>query len=129
MKLVIFGSRPQFIPQSMNLNQQAELIRLAVLKFGLIPTELVTGCAQGIDTAAIVYARSASVPVKAFRPDWDRDGKAAGKIRNKQMAMYADVGLGLQWQDSPGTQHMIEVMKSLRKPCYTVHDGNLDYAF
>ncbi len=129
MKLVIFGSRPQYIPRSMSLNQQAELIALAVSKFQLTPTEVVTGMAQGIDTAAIVYARGASLPIRPFRPDWDSLGKAAGKIRNKQMAMYADAGLGLQWDNSPGTQHMIDVMKSLRKPCYTVHDGNLDYAF
>lgn len=129
MKLVIFGSRPKYIPQSMSLNRQAELIASAVRKFDLSPSEIVTGMAQGIDTAAIVYARSAGLPIRPFRPDWDRDGKAAGKIRNKQMAMYADAGLGLQWGNSPGTQHMIEVMRALRKPCYTVHDGNLDYAF
>lgn len=129
MKLVIFGSRPKYIPQSMSLNQQADLIARAIDKFGLVPSEVVTGMAQGIDTAAIVYARGAGVSIKPFRADWDADGKAAGKIRNKQMAMYADAGLGLQWGNSPGTQHMIEVMRALRKPCYTVHDGELDYAF
>jgi hypothetical protein len=129
MKLVIFGSRPQYIPRSMNLNQQADLIARAIDKFGLVPSEVVTGMAQGIDTAAIVYARRAGLALKGMRADWDNDGKAAGKIRNKQMAMYADAGLGLQWDNSPGTQHMIDVMKSLREPCYTVHDGNLDYAF
>ncbi len=129
MKLVIFGSRPKYIPRSLTLQMQADLIAAAIAKFGLVPSEVVTGMAQGIDTAAIVYARAAGLPIKAFRPNWDDDGKAAGKIRNKQMAMYADVGLGLQWQDSPGTQHMIEIMKSLRKLCYTVNDGNLDYAF
>ncbi len=129
MKLVIFGSRPQYIPRSLTLNMQAEIIARSVIKFGLAPTEIITGMAQGIDTAAIVYARQANIPIKPFRADWDGHGKAAGKIRNKQMAMYADAGLGLQWASSPGTQHMIDVMKSLRKPCYTVHDGNLDYAF
>lgn len=129
MKLVIFGSRPQFIPARLTLQQQADLIANSVRKFDLRPSEIVTGMAQGIDTAAIVYARLAGIPIKPFRPDWDHIGKAAGKIRNKQMAMYADVGLGLQWGNSPGTQHMIEVMRALRKPCYTVHDGELDYAF
>lgn len=128
-RLVIFGSRPKYIPRSMNLNRQVELIRSAVLKFGLIPTEVVTGCAQGIDTAAIVYARSVSVPVKAFRPDWDAEPRAAGFIRNKQMAMYADVGLGFQWQGSSGTQHMIDTMHTLKKLTYVVYDGELDYAF
>ncbi len=129
MKLVIFGSRPKYLPLGFSLSMQVDLIASAVEKFQLVPTEIVTGMAQGIDTAAIIYARNANLKIKPFRPDWDAEPRAAGFIRNKQMAMYADVGLGLQWRDSPGTQHMIEIMKSLRKLCYTVNDGNLDYAF
>ena len=127
MKLVIFGSRPQFCPLS--LNQQVEMIGLAITKFNLSPTEIVTGLAQGIDTAAVVYARNAGLTIKGFRADWDKFGRAAGKIRNKQMAMYADQGLGLQWGDSPGTSHMIDVMHALKKPCFTIHDGAIEYAF
>lgn len=127
MKLVIFGSRPKYCPLS--LNQQVELIQSSIEKFGLTPSEIISGCAQGIDTAAIVYARRVSLPVKPFRADWDTNGRAAGRIRNKLMAMYADAGLGLQWGNSPGTRHMIDVMRALRKPCYTIHDGELDYAF
>lgn len=127
MKLVIFGSRPKYCP--LTLNQQVDLIARAIDKFALVPTEVVSGLAQGIDTAAIVYARNAGLPIKSFRPDWVAEPRAAGFIRNKQMAMYADAGLGLQWGNSSGTQHMIETMRALRKPLYTVHDGNLDYAF
>lgn len=127
MKLVIFGSRPKYCP--LTLNQQVELIAAAVKKFDLNPTEIVSGLAQGIDTAAVVYARLICVSTKGFRPDWDAEPRAACFIRNKQMAMYADAGLGLQWGNSSGTQHMIETMRALRKPLYTVHDGNLDYAF
>lgn len=127
MKLVIFGSRPKYCP--LTLNQQVDLISAAVKKFQLQPSLIVTGLAQGIDTAAVIYAREICLPIKSFRPDWDAEPRAAGFIRNKQMAMYADVGLGLQWGNSSGTQHMIETMRALRKPLYTVHDGNLDYAF
>ena len=127
MKLVIFGSRPKYCP--LTLNQQVSLIEQAMVKFDLRPTEIVTGCAQGIDTAAVIIARSRKITITGFRPDWISEPRAAGFIRNKQMAMYADAGLGLQWGNSSGTQHMIETMRALRKPLYTVHDGNLDYAF
>lgn len=127
MKLVIFGSRPKYCP--LTLNQQVELIHRSLVKFGLFPSEVISGLAQGIDSAAVICARDLGVPVKGFRPDWAAEPRAAGFIRNKQMAMYADAGLGLQWGNSSGTQHMIETMRALRKPLYTVHDGNLDYAF
>lgn len=127
MKLVIFGSRPKYCP--LTLNQQVDLIAAAVKKFNLRPTEVVSGMAQGVDTAAVIYARQTGLVLTPFRPDWDAEPRAAGFIRNKQMAMYADAGLGLQWGNSSGTQHMIETMRALRKPLYTVHDGNLDYAF
>ena len=127
MKLVIFGSRPKYCP--LTLNQQVELIAAAVEKFNLQPTQIVSGLAQGIDTAAVVYARNAGLTLMTFRPDWAAEPRAAGFIRNKQMAMYADAGLGLQWGNSSGTQHMIETMRALGKPLYTVHDGELDYAF
>lgn len=128
-RLVIFGSRPKYIPRSMNLNQQADLIARAIDKFGLVPSEVVTGMAQGIDTAAVMVARRLGVAVKAFRPDWENEPRAAGFIRNKQMAMYADVGLGFQWQGSSGTQHMIDTMHTLKKLTYVVYDGELDLAF
>ena len=127
MKLVIFGSRPQFM--QMTLEQQTDLISRSVRKFDLQPTLIISGMAQGIDSAAILFARRNNLPIKGFSADWNTHGRAAGKIRNKQMAMEADVGLGLQWNGSPGTQHMIECMRALRKLCYTVHDGELDYAF
>ena len=127
VKLVIFGSRPKYCP--LTLNQQVDLIAAAVKKFQLQPSLIVTGLAQGIDTAAVIYARGLGIPIEGFRPDWVAEPRAAGFIRNKQMAMYADAGLGLQWGNSSGTQHMIETMRALRKPLYTVHDGELDYAF
>lgn len=53
-------------------------------------TEVVSGCARGIDTDGEEWARKHGIPVRQFPADWERLGKAAGFIRNRQMAQYAD---------------------------------------
>ena len=53
-------------------------------------TEVVSGGAPGADAAGESWARANNIPVKRFPADWGRHGKAAGPIRNRQMAEYAD---------------------------------------
>lgn len=55
------------------------------------PFEIVSGGAKGIDTIAREYAKLNDIPYTEFPADWNAHGKAAGPIRNKQMAQYADV--------------------------------------
>lgn len=51
--------------------------------------EIVSGTARGADKFGENYAKQMSIPIKQFKPDWDKFGKSAGMIRNKQMAEYA----------------------------------------
>jgi len=53
-------------------------------------TEVVSGGASGIDGDGEVYAKCRRLPCKVFKADWDKHGKAAGPIRNREMAKYAD---------------------------------------
>lgn len=53
-------------------------------------TEVVCGCATGADTCGRLWASLNTVPVATFRPDWRKHGKAAGPMRNAEMAEYAD---------------------------------------
>jgi hypothetical protein len=53
-------------------------------------TEVVSGHAQGADIQGEEWAAERGIPSKLFRPDWNQHGKAAGPIRNRQMAEYAD---------------------------------------
>lgn len=64
------------------------------------------------------YAKCNKIPVKQFPADWDQFGKAAGHIRNKQMAEYADALVAVWDGKSPGTKNMITTMQSLNKPVY-----------
>lgn len=71
-------------------------------------TEVVCGMADGVDTIGLHWATDNDIPVKKFPADWDKYGRAAGRIRNEAMADYADA-LILVWDgESKGSGHMLE---------------------
>jgi hypothetical protein len=71
-------------------------------------TEVVSGGAQGADALGERYAREAGLPLKRFPADWAKNGKAAGPIRNREMAAYAQALIALWDGKSRGTANMIE---------------------
>ena len=84
------------------------------------PTEIVSGCAAGADTLGEKYAQKHGLRVKLFPANWARHQRAAGPIRNEEMAVYAD-GLIAFWDGkSRGTAHMIQSMKNKKKLAYVV---------
>ncbi len=129
MKVLIFGSQQKYLPPGFYISAQVNLISAAIHKFQIYPDEIVTGGDAGIGSAAIMYGVLSNIPIKRFHPDWDKNGRGAGKARDKIMSMYAEVGVGFQWNRSPDAGHVISIMRALRKPYYTVFNGDLDYAF
>ena len=83
MKLIIAGGRNYVLSDN-------DRRRLAHLHIELGFTEIVSGGAMGVDAAGEVFAVANNIPVRRFPADWDKHGKAAGPIRNRQMAEYAD---------------------------------------
>lgn len=77
--------------------------------------EIVSGGAIGADNLGEWYARKNDLQLKVFKPDWDRYSKAAGFIRNVQMADYADMLIAFWDGKSRGTEHMIQTMKRKEK--------------
>jgi hypothetical protein len=80
-------------------------------KFAGEPLEIVSGHGGDVDLAGEDWAARHGVPVKLFPADWDKLGRAAGPIRNRQMAEYAaladDCELLLIWDGkSPGSRSM-----------------------
>ena len=51
---------------------------------------VVSGCAQGADTLGEQYALRHHLKVERYPADWENLGKAAGPIRNEEMAKNAD---------------------------------------
>lgn len=82
------------------------------------PSEIVSGGQHGWNADRKVHlgadyygeqvAKHLDIPVRRFLPDWNTHGKAAGPIRNRQMAEYADGLLAIWDGESRGTANMIE---------------------
>ena len=82
--------------------------------------ECVCGEARGADMLGKLYAQQKGFPVKSFPADWDGHGKAAGYLRNKQMAEYADEAVVFWDGTSRGAKHMIDIMQTTKKPCVII---------
>lgn len=102
MKVIIAGSR--------TINDYS-LVEKAVKNSGFHITEIVSGCARGVDTLAIRYAEFNEIPIKRMPANWDMYKKSAGYRRNAEMATYADALIAIWDRHSSGTVHMINVAK------------------
>jgi hypothetical protein len=102
MKTIIAGSREITDPR---------IVAQVIKDSGFHVTEVVNGGARGVDRLGYAWAMSNKVPVKQFMPDWYKHGKAAGPIRNQEMADYADALIAVWDGKSRGTKNMIELAK------------------
>jgi hypothetical protein len=73
--------------------------------------EIVSGTARGADKLGEHYASLKGHSIAKFPADWDKHGKAAGYLRNKDMADYADCLIAFWDGSSRGTKHMIDLAK------------------
>lgn len=100
MKVVIAGGR-DFEDSSLLFSRMDEFHE----EFQV--SEVVSGGTTGADRLGERWAASKNIPVKKFPALWHIHGRAAGPIRNKQMAQYADAVIVFWDRKSPGTKNMI----------------------
>ncbi len=113
MKTIIAGSRDI---------TNYHIVEKAWYNSGFIMTEVVSGCARGVDKLGEKLGDSLGLPVKRFPADWKTYPKAAGFIRNKQMGDYADALIAIWDGASRGTLSCIELaeVKGLKVYIYRV---------
>jgi hypothetical protein len=99
MKIIIAGGR--------DFDNYLHLLE-AVVKSGFDVTEVVSGGAPGADTLGELFALDLEIPLKRFPADWNRHGRAAGPIRNGEMAEYGDALIAMWDGVSTGTANMIK---------------------
>lgn len=109
MKVIIAGSR--------NIDDYL-LVTQAMQRCGYDVTEVVCGMATGIDRLGEQWAVANNIPVKEMPANWTIHGKAAGPIRNKEMAKYADAAVIIWDGKSPGSRNMINEMIRANKPYF-----------
>ena len=69
---------------------------------------IISGTARGADQLGERYAHERGYDVQQFPANWERDGKAAGYIRNAKMADNADALIAFWDGMSNGTKNMID---------------------
>ena len=71
-------------------------------------TEIVSGGAKGIDSCAADYARTNGLILTEFLPDYQKYGRGAPLIRNKQIVDYADLVIAFWDGKSKGTKFTVD---------------------
>lgn len=103
MRLIIAGSR--------TATRADVLAAIEASNAGEGIAEVVCGDAPGADTEGALWADAKGIPVRHFPADWKRWGKAAGPMRNEEMAQNADALLAIWDGQSKGTAHMIHMAR------------------
>lgn len=118
MKLAIIGSRTFDNHELMN----EEMSRYLDTGYGeFICREIVSGGAAGADTLGAEFAKAYRLDLKVFLPDWDKHGKSAGFIRNKEIIDYCDEVLAFWDGKSKGTANSIELAAKAKKPTTIIY--------
>lgn len=106
MKVAIVGSR-----------DFSDLALVREYISGLHPyDQVVSGGARGVDLYAEQCAIFFGLDVVSFPADWEKHGKSAGFIRNKQIVDYADRIVAFWDGKSRGTAHTIDLARKAGKP-------------
>ena len=101
MKLAIIGSRTFTDKKTFDA-----LMNEAIELWGM-PEEVVSGGAWGADKLGERWALSRGIKVTIFRPEWNKYGRSAGPIRNRDIIATATHVLAFPSRKGKGTQHSI----------------------
>lgn len=106
MRIIIAGSRTF---------RNRRLVDETMEKYKAEVTAICCGGARGADALGREWALENGVEVLEFPAQWDLYGKAAGPLRNYEMAQAADFLVAFWDGKSRGTKNMIESMRRLGK--------------
>jgi hypothetical protein len=84
--------------------------------------EIVSGGARGVDTFAEEQACADGRLVTVFYADWDRVGKAAGMMRNTEIATYCSACVAFIYGPSKGTLDTVRKVAGMHKPVWVVDE-------
>jgi hypothetical protein len=115
-KIGIIGSRRRDCENAYNACYRAFL---NIYKEG---DEIVSGgCPKGGDRFAEIIAKKLGIPIKIYYPNWNEHGKAAGFVRNTDIANESNVILAVVAEDrTGGTEDTINKAEKMSKEIFLV---------
>lgn len=81
-----------------------------------IPDTIVSGGAKGADTYARLFAQQHNLKLIEFLPDYEKYGRNAPLIRNKQIVEECDCLIAFWDGKSRGTKYTLDYATKLGKP-------------
>ena len=122
LKIVIAGCR-----YYNNYNEAKEYIDFCIREIKKNNTIVIlSGGCKGADAIGERYAIENGYEIRKFVANWDKYGKAAGPIRNEQMAIEADYIICFWDYKSRGTKSTINLCKKYNVNCKIVNIGGLE---
>ena len=122
MKTIIAGSRTfndyRYMCKCLNLDCFKNKISVVI-----------SGTANGADKLGERWAKENNIPIKKFPADWNKYRKAAGIIRNIEMAKHGDILIAFWDGKSKGTNHMINHAREVGLKVYVFQDNLKDLIF
>lgn len=111
MKLAVIGSREfqDYVLLKSTLDPVLERIDV-----------IVSGGARGADSLADRYAKENGISLCVMKPDWNKYGRAAGILRNKDIIENCDEAIAFWNGKSSGTKNSIDTCKKMGKRCKVV---------
>ena len=79
--------------------------------------EIVSGGAVGVDSCAAEYAKENGLKLTVFLPQYERYGRAAPIVRNKEIVDYSDRIVAFWDGSSKGTLSVIKYAEKTGKQC------------
>lgn len=108
MKLIIAGGRGF---NDYDLLEREVLTFISHCGVSLQDIEIVSGGASGADKLGEIFANRRDISFRIFPANWKKYGRAAGPIRNQEMAKYSTHLIAFWNGESKGTKNMITVAK------------------
>lgn len=84
---------------------------------------ILSGHCKGADLMAERYAKEKGFALEIYPADWQKYGRAAGPIRNKQMVENADTVIAFVSESASGTKNLIGNAKKLGKELFVKDIG------
>ena len=82
--------------------------------------EIVSGGAAGVDSCAAEYAKQNGIKLTEFMPKYERYGRAAPILRNREIVDYTDKIVAFWDGSSRGTLSVIKYAEKIGKPCEVI---------